>query len=282
MKLKLLSSRLRAVTGLLLALALTPVMAAPKAELWPRWQAHDDTLKVALAHDSWDQLLGRYVKPGGDGINRVAYGAVTPADRAQLAAYLVKMQAVPISKYNQLEQRAYWINVYNAQTVKLVLDHYPTKSIRDISLGGRLSGLFGGGPWDGKLLKVEGQELSLNDIEHRILRPIWRDPRTHYAVNCASLGCPNLQARAFTGSQLDEMLNKAARDYINSRRGAEIKNGKLLVSSIYVWFKDDFGGSDAGVIEHLKKFATPEFAAALKGVSKISDDRYDWSINDAH
>ena len=120
----------------------------------------------------------------------------------------------------------------------------------------------------------------LNDIEHRILRPIWRDPRIHYAVNCASVGCPNLMTEAFAGDRLDAQLDGAARAYVNTPRGARIEDGKLVVSSIYIWFGEDFGGNDAGVIAHLKRYAEPQLGNRLKSLKAISDHRYDWSLND--
>ncbi|MDZ7759199.1 MAG: DUF547 domain-containing protein [Desulfovermiculus sp.] len=172
-------------------------------------------------------------------------------------------------------QKPFWINLYNALTIQLVLEHYPVDSIKDISFGF----LSFGGPWKEKLVTVEGQELSLNDIEHRILRPIWKDPRIHYGVNCASMGCPNLQPEAFTAQNTEDLLEKGAREYINHPRGASIEGGRLVVSSIYEWFQEDFGGNDAGMIEHLMQYAEPEFKEKLQGFDDIDDDRYDWSLN---
>ena len=121
----------------------------------------------------------------------------------------------------------------------------------------------------------------MDDIEHRILRPIWKDPRIHYGVNCASIGCPNLRRVAFTSENADGLLSQGAVEYVNHHRGAKVENGKLTVSSIYEWFQEDFGGNDRGVIEHLKKWAKPELLEKLKQVSKISNDNYDWSLNEA-
>lgn len=272
---------IRRLCAALLLSACGLAQAAPKSEPWPRWQTHDEASSASVAHEAWDQLLGRYLKPGTDGINRFAYGQLTAADRAALAAYLARLQATPVSRLARREQRPYWINLYNAETIRQIIEHYPVKSIRDIRLGGGLFSFVGGGPWEAKLLKVEGEKLSLNDIEHRILRPIWRDPRTHYAVNCASLGCPNLASRAYTAANLETQLNEGARAYINHPRGASVAGGKLRVSSIYVWFKDDFGGDDAGVIAHLRRYAAPPLAAALAGVDSIASDGYDWSLNEA-
>lgn len=260
----------------LCALFTSALHAAPKVEPWPLWEAHDNANNSDIAHDVWDRWLTRNVVVGGDGINRVRYGSISASDKTALADYLTRMQNLPISKYSRSEQRAYWINVYNAATIKVVLDKYPINSIKDIKLGG----FFGaGGPWNAKLLKIQGQDLTLNDVEHRILRPIWKDPRTHYAVNCASLGCPNLANRSYTGARTDVMLDIAAKAFVNHPRGARVNGGSLEVSSIYEWFKADFGGTDAAVIAHLKRFANPSLATSLAGISKISGDSYDWGIN---
>jgi hypothetical protein len=149
-------------------------------------------------------------------------------------------------------------------------------SIRDI----RLSGLLTAGPWRKKVLKVEEIELSLDDIEHGILRPLWRDPRMHYAVNCASIGCPNLARTAYAGARLEQMLEAAARDYVNSPRGATVANGVATLSRIYSWYVDDFGGREAGMIEHLRLYASPALTLALAAVKRI-DYQYDWRLNDA-
>lgn len=252
--------------------------AAPRAELWERWTRHDPAGTLSLSHRQWDEWLSRHVRTAEDGIARIAYGKVDTVGRTALEAYLAQLEAVPVDALSRTEQLAFWVNLYNALTVRVVLDHSPVDSIRDIDIS---PGFFADGPWGRKLAKVEGIELSLDDIEHRILRPIWRDPRIHYAVNCASLGCPNLQARAMTADNAAVYLDDGARDFINHPRGARIEDGKLYTSSIYDWFEEDFGGSDVGVIAHLRHYARPPLAAALKRISRISGDSYDWRLNDA-
>jgi hypothetical protein len=168
--------------------------------------------------------------------------------------------------------------MYNALTVSVVLDFYPVKSIQDIDLG---PGLFTIGPWDKKPIKVDDEAVSLNDIEHRILRPIWKDPRIHYAVNCASVGCPNLQRAAYTAARMDTMLERAASTFVNNPRGARFSDGKLVVSKIYAWFLDDFGGSKDAVLNHLRKYANKDLANKLGQATGISGYEYDWNLNDA-
>lgn len=268
---------MRACAFLLLMAMSLAALAAPKADLWEHWSASAPS-KVGLDHTVWNDFLSRNVQVGRDGINRIAYGKVSKKDREALRDYLEKMQGVPIRRFKRDEQRAYWINLYNAATVEVVLDHYPVKSILKIDIS---PGLFAKGPWKKKLLTVDGEKVSLDDIEHRILRPIWKDPRTHYAVNCASLGCPNLQPQAYTPGNMEALLDAGARAYVNHPRGATLAKGRLIVSSIYVWFQADFGGDDAGVIAHLKKYAEPELKKQLAEARRINDDEYDWSLNDA-
>jgi hypothetical protein len=264
----------------LVVLFLTGVeaLAAPSADLWPYWLENDAESSAAIDFGFWNAFLSRYLKSGADGINRIAYGAVTAPDRQALEEGLTHLTALPIRRYARPQQMAYWINLYNSLTLDIVLNHYPVDSIRDISIS---PGLFSRGPWDRKIVSVEGQALSLNDIEHRILRPIWHDPRIHYAVNCASLGCPNLARTAYEANRLDEMLDVSARAYVNHPRGAAGQDGTLTVSSIYRWYEPDFGGSELGVIEHLKRYANPPLADALNGINTIADDHYDWRLNDA-
>ena len=262
----------------LTVLGLSLANAAPSADVWPRWQTHvaDDT--QVLDYSLWDKLLAKYlVTNHSSGINRFRYADVTPADRQALAEFLGYLQQVKVSSLNPKEQKAFWVNLYNALTVKVILDHYPVKSIMDIDIS---PGIFSNGPWDAKLLVIEGEKVSLNDIEHRILRPIFRDNRLHYALNCASLGCPNLQPTAFTAANTEELLEAGARAYINSSRGARMENGKLYVSSIYKWFQADFGGSDAGVVKHLLHYAEGTLADALRTYNNGLHDEYDWRLNE--
>jgi hypothetical protein len=249
--------------------------AAPDAVPWERWRAHDAKSHATVDHSTWTDWLGRYVVPGSDGVHRVGYAAVRDADRRALDGYLERLQATPISRLRRAEQLAFWINLYNALTIQVVLDAYPVPSIRRIS-----SGPLPTGPWGRKRIEVEGERLSLDDIEHRILRPLWKDPRLHYALNCASIGCPNLAREAFSADNLEQLLEEGARTYVNHRRAVAVERDRLTVSSIYVWFRGDFGGT-AGVLAHLRRYADPELAAQLAPLTAIDTHVYDWSLNDA-
>lgn len=249
---------------------------APRADLLPHWQTHDPAAAETIDHSTWAEFLAAHVSRDRDGVNRVAYGNVSDADRERLAAYIARLTAVPIGRFSRAVQLAYWINLYNALTVDLVLSVYPIDSILDIDIS---PGILAFGPWDAAMTQVEGRPLSLNDIEHRILRPIWRDARIHYALNCASVGCPNLQPRPFTAANAEDLLDAYAREFINGPRGVRIDNGRLVVSKIYNWFADDFGGDDASIIGHLKVHALPPLAEALGKIEKIHRYEYDWGLN---
>lgn len=266
--------------------ASTTMAAAP--------DAHGASTEITMSrvdHSPWDALLQRYVRGGGDGVNRFDYAAVAAADRVALDRYLTALQAIAVAKLDRDSQMAFWINLYNAYTVKLVLDHYPVASIRQVPAGRgpSLAALFRadtwasmmlGGPWATPLVTVEGERLSLNDIEHRILRPRWRDPRIHYAVNCASISCPNLSPVAFTADNLETLLENGARAYVNHPRGAHAEGDRLRLSSIYRWYRKDFGGSKDAILAHLRTYAAPDLAAALDRVRTIEWLDYDWSLND--
>lgn len=249
---------------------------AKDAEPWPFWETHNASSTATIDHSAWDALLKTYIRADND-LNRFAYGRVSASDRQALNDYLQLLQRTNIRDYARTEQKAFWTNLYNALTIQVILDHYPVESIRDIDIS---PGLFSDGPWGKKLVRVAGQELSLDDIEHRILRPIWDTPLTHYTVNCASVGCPNLAKQAFTGANIAELQERLAREYVNSSRGVLVKDGRITVSKIYDWFDRDFGGSEAAILAHLKQYAQPSLVKQLKTINEIDDYDYGWSLNE--
>jgi len=255
-----------------------PGLLAPKIDLWSKWEKNNDQDKKVISHEKWGIILKKYmVENHPSGIGRFKYSSVSKEDKALLSSYIKMMSALKITQYNSKEQKPYWINLYNALTVMVILDHYPVKSIRDIKIK-KNHATFG--PWDAKLLKIEGAEVSLNDIEHRILRPITKDPLVHYALNCASLGCPILRDRPFTSKNIEKLLENSASTFINHKRGVESAKGELKVSSIYIWFKNDFGKNDRDVIEHFKKYANDNLKRDLENnTNGISSHSYDWRIN---
>ncbi|MEM8962493.1 MAG: DUF547 domain-containing protein [Acidobacteriota bacterium] len=234
----------------------------------------DEAATATVDHASWGALLDRLLRVADDDLNRFDYAAMNDDDRAALDTYLAALADTPVSTLGPDEQMAFWFNLYNALTVKVVIEHWPVDSIREIDPDGS------GGPWKAPLVTVESLSLSLDQIENRILRPIWDDPRIHYGVNCASLSCPELLPAPLTASTLDEQLDAAARVYVNSPWGVDFgDDGSLTLSSIYDWYQVDFGGDLPGVGAHLEQWAEPELAKRLGAFSGTPGFDYDWKIN---
>lgn len=239
----------------------------------------------AAAPEALDALLSRYLVLPEDGVSRVRYAAwkASAADMAALEEWIAAAAAQRPSAMSRAEAYAYWANLYNALTLKVVLERYPVRSIRDIrSTGVPLDPKGWFGPWRTRLVTVEGRRMSLDDIEHETMRPTFQDPRVHYAVNCASIGCPNLWPRAWRAENLEAALDEAAAAFVNHPRGAMFRPDQgLRVSSIYTWFRVDFGATEAGVIRHLRQYARGDLARGLARTTRIAEDAYDWALNDA-
>jgi len=265
----------RSLVLILLVLPAAAALAAPQAELWPRWEAHDPASTERLDHSEWGVFLDEYlIADHPSGVNRLEYADVDGDGRARLDEYVAYLEGVGVSGLNRDEQLAYWINLYNAATAKLIVDNYPVDSIRDIK-----PGVFASGPWDMELLEVEGEALTLNDVEHRIIRPIWQDNRIHYVVNCASIGCPNLYPEPLTGDNWDRIFEESAVAYITHPRGVRFEGNRLVLSSIFEWYVADFGGDLEGVIDHLREYTDAETAQRLQSHSGRVQYEYDWSLN---
>lgn len=263
----------------------SPIAATPQQEEPRMASPNSKPSKGGVSDKAYANLLKKYVQEGRPGEpNRVDYAGLTntPKDRRALETYVQALADSTPSALSKDAQFAFWANLYNALTIKVVLDYYPVSSIRKINIS---PGLFAKGPWGKPLIHVEGRNVSLDDIEHKILRPGWKDPRVHYALNCASYGCPSLPRKPFAAKTLETQLEAAARDFINSPRGARIEEGRLVLSNIYDWYgrdfiQDDTASSDVNVISHLQDYADKELAAALKGRTKINRYEYIWALND--
>ena len=258
------------------ALPVGAAMAAPSADLWDHWQPSGAGLPGdGVDNTAWDGILARYRTLAHDGVARFAYGTVSAEDRKILVGYIQALERADWRNMSRPQQFAFWVNLYNAVTVRTILEHYPVDGIRDI--GG---GLFSPGPWDDERIKIDGEDVTLNDVEHRILRPIWKDSRIHFVVNCASIGCPNLPARAMSPGASENSLQQAALDFVNHPRGVRVEQGSLNVSSIFIWYRADFGEQEAKILSYLRRYAKPGLVDALTGISGIDDDSYDWALNE--
>jgi len=215
----------------------------------------------------YGRLLKAHVVDG-----RVDYAAFKQ-DEADLDRYLAQLEGVNPDRLDRVEQMAFYINAYNAWTIKLILSHYPgVKSIKD------LGSLFQS-PWKKKFVKINGETTTLDHIEHGILRPVFKDPRVHFAVNCASKSCPPLRDKPFTGADLDRQLDAATIHFINDPRRNFIKGDKLYVSRIFKWFGEDFGGD---ILGFFRTYARDGLAKQITDAGNRLEVRYldyDWSLN---
>jgi hypothetical protein len=223
---------------------------------------------------AYADVLARNLVPGDDGVLLFDYASAKEnGDHETIKAFIADQAALKPSQMSDAEAVAYWGNLYNAITLDVVLDDYPIKSIRSL-------GPLTTGPWKRKVVTVEGEVLSLDNIEHDIMRVDFASPYVHYMVNCASIGCPNVQTELWTAENLDEMRRKGAAEFINSDRGVTIdRKGRIAVSKIYKWFSEDFGDTEADLRAHLATYATGEKLEALTSGAKFKGSHYDWDLN---
>lgn len=224
-------------------------------------------------HRRWTDVLAHQVKDG-----LVDYSALK-AQPAKLNAYLVTLAEVPqaeFARWTERQRLAFLCNAYNAATVRLIVDHYPVKSIKD------LGGLFSS-PWERPVVKLFGAVHTLDQLEHRMIRPQFREPRIHFALVCAARGCPPLRAEAYIEERLDEQLADQARKFLASpeKNRLDEVTGTLHLSPIFKWYGDDFGRDTDSVLRALKPYWPKASAAALsKGGFRIRYTDYDWSLNE--
>lgn len=210
-------------------------------------------------HASWNVLLQQYVDADGN----VDYHSWKKS-QTDLDKYIQLLEKTPPANYwDKNDSLAYFINAYNAVTVKLILDNYPLKSIRDIK-----------DPWDSKSLNLPNNRLTLNDIEHKVLRKM-DDPRIHFAINCASASCPQLSNEAFRASKVQKQLEEATALFINDSSKNQISEKNIGLSKIFLWFSKDFG-SKKERIAFIQKYSQKPF----KDNAKIKYQEYDWSLNE--
>jgi hypothetical protein len=270
--------RYRLFVALFISLLFTTgsTFASYNKNLWPLWEVNNPLSQETISHAYWQEFLDARVITNDEGINLVDYANLTKDDVRLLKIYIANLSRVNINNFNRAEQLAFWINLYNAVTVYTVASYYPVGSIEEINTS---PGLFSIGPWGAKLVTINNIPLSLDEIQNRIIRPIWNDSRTHYAVNNASIGAANLSKQAYRGNLLEAELNEAAFRYINSLRGVQIIEGKLIVSKIYEWYNEDFGVTKQNIIIHIKQFAKEPLKQQLRHINTIDNYIYNWHLN---
>ncbi len=213
----------------------------------------------ALDHQKWHTLLQKHVSDKGN----VDYQGFKK-DAKALQVYLDELAAnVPQKSWSRNAILAYWINAYNAYTVKLILDNYPVKSIKDIK-----------DPWGKKFFTLGTKKYSLEEIEHEILRKM-NEPRIHFAINCASFSCPNLSNQAYTETKLETQLEAGAKAFVNDKTKNTISKDKIEISKIFDWFSGDFK-TKGSIIDYLNQYSVIK----INKNAKVKFKDYNWSLND--
>ena len=222
---------------------------------------------AAVDNALYAELLEKYVQNGS-----VDYQGFK-TEEAKLDQYLKMLEKIDTKTLPRDEQFAFYINAYNAWTIKLILTGYPgVKSIKDL-------GSIFKSPWKKRIAKINGDIMTLDHIEHDILRPRFKDPRVHFAVNCASKGCPPLRSEPYRANALEQQLDEMTQAFINDSRKNRLERQTLYVSSIFKWFSEDF---DNDVVGFFLKYAQGDLKKQLednKGKIKIKYLDYDWSLN---
>lgn len=225
----------------------------------------------APAHETWDALLKKWVDSRG----MVNYQGFLQ-DHKQLQAYLQQLQtnAPDEKKWSKEEQLAYWINAYNAYTIELVLRNYPLESIKDVKLGQQMP-FVTASPWDLKFIKAGGRELSLNNIEHNIIRPAFKEPRIHFALVCAARSCPKLRQEAYVAERLDAQLADQARSFLLDHDKNDVRSNKLELSKLFDWYQSDF--TEGRTLQE----AISEYSGMpINKDAKVSYRYYSWKLNE--
>ncbi len=231
-----------------------------------------------------DALFTELLKDRVDDRGLVDYAALKGDER--LSCYLATVAATDPAKLPNADvQLAFWINAYNAYTLKLIADKYPVKSINDLATGGKYIGyLIGKTPWDIKFAEIGGGRVTLNYIEHEVIRKQFKEPRIHFALVCAAMSCPPLRREAYVADRLDAQLTDQAVIFIQDKTHNRFDVGarRAELSKVFDWFKEDFGTKDEAVIAYAGRFALPADREALSGGAsnwKLDYTHYDWALN---
>jgi len=264
---------------LLMALVTVASMTAVAAEPQPsrltqHWSAHDNDSTATINYSAFADFLDKYVVVRDDAPNLVRYQDVTAADHKRLQTCIQQLATIPLAQYSRKVQLAYWINLYNAALLNLVLDHYPVDSVRDITWGQAKV-------WEIPVVQVDGYRVSLATIRFDILKPIWQQSLIYYGLSSAALGGPGLRAQPYTADGIQLQLRANAKKYVNSSQGLRIKDDQLIVSSFFKRYRDAFGRSDTALISQLREHAAPALSARLDVFDTISKFTFDWDLNSA-
>lgn len=235
-------------------------------QAWSIWNSSDESNPASIDHSTFDRFLNTYVMTNHpSGINRFRYADVSANDSDKLDAYIDNLSSTDPRGFRKREQKAYWLNLYNALTIQSLLRKYPRKALDTRKLNPRI--------------RVAGVKLRSADIRDRILRPIWHDYKVIFGLSCASVGCPAIQSRAFTAANINTLLKQSAREFINHPRGLMVSRNQMRVSKIFDWYHEDFGADSKRLMKLFAYYADDSKALYILGFSGDIEFSYDSRLN---
>lgn len=255
------------VTLFLFCLAVTSASAAPRAKLIEFWNDYEQGSRLNIDHSRWDALLKKHVITGhSSGINRIDYAKFSDSDKASLSEYLKYLQAMDPRQLSRDSQKAFWLNLYNAGIVSLVLKESLEDSIKNL-----------GGVWKKKRFYITMQKTSFDDIQHGILRPVFDDKRLLVALNAGTMGSAGIQSEAFTADNVEGLLDVVVSDFLAQSNGLKLEEDKLILSRTFKWYARDYGNRRE-LLEFLSQYVPDELVSTIKQVKRV-EYQYDWALN---
>ncbi len=258
----------------LTALMCSQSFAAIEMRMIEFWNDAESASQINVDHSPLQQILQKYVAPDHpSGISRFNYNAVSDSDLFKLQQYLDYLQLLEPRQLRSAEAKAYWVNLYNAATLNMVIQANRDRNVSKVRARGLPARL-----WRRDIVKVVQQDLSLDDILHGIIRPIYQDHRVHYALFFCTIGGPDMPTEVLDGENNDELLSKLETQYLQQSRAVRLENGELVLSEMFESFDTDFASNRFTLINYFKQHVPEPVAEAISSAVDIRYD-YDWMLN---
>ena len=268
----------RWLVSMTLFIFMSSAFAAPKAiKLIGFWDDHEPLSAIQVNHSPWQEILNMYVDDQhASGINRFDYEAVTAGDALKIKNYLDYLQKMEPRQLNSLEAQAFWINLHNAIMVDKIVDAYQSGSSRAVNR--LLRGGLRTTRWNRNVVEVVFQDISLDNIAHGILRPIWKDPRVNFVLATGALSGANMLKTAFDGENNEALLEQAKNDFFAHPKALRIENGRIVLNSIFDWYGEDFAPNKPALLRYIQENAPEVTRQSMTGLSRTRFE-YNWDLN---
>jgi len=271
------SRSVRWLVSALLVLFISSAQAAPKSKVIRFWDDREPLSTMKVNHTAWQEVLDLYVDDQhASGVNRFDYAAVTSGDARKIKNYIDYLEQMEPRQFNSLEAQAFWINLYNALMVDKIVDAYQSGSSRAVNR--LLRGGLRSTRWNRDIAEVVMQDISLDDIEHGILRPIWNDSRIHFVLTTGALSGANVLKTAFNGDNNEALLEQAKVDFFAHPKAVRVENDRIVLNSVFDWYADDFAPNKPALLQYIRESVPESTRQSIQGISRTSFD-YTWDLN---